>query len=88
VKSQPVIIYKSRMGIPVETRRFRTSQGKDGAMAWLRSEGCRFSNNLFYNLGNDSVEITTMEFEYEIEAAPLGVSATRRKRIVVGKNKG
>ena len=54
-------------------------------MAWLRSEGCRFSNNLFYNLGNDSVEITTMEFEYEIEAAPVGAGATRRKRIVVGK---
>lgn len=76
------------MGIPVETKRFRTSQGKDGAMAWLRSEGCRFSNNLFYNLGNDSVEITTMEFEYEIEAAPVGAGATRRKRIVVRTKQG
>ena len=71
------------MGIPVETKRFRTSQGKDGAMAWLRSEGCRFSNNLFYNLGDESIEITTMEFEYEIEAAPMGVGARRKKVIHV-----
>ena len=88
MKSQPIIIYKSKMGVPVETRRFRTSQGKDGAMAWLRSEGCRFNNNLFNRLGDDSLEITTMEYEYEIEVAPVGAGARRRRTHVVGKNKG
>lgn len=79
VKAQPLIIYKTKLGVPVETRRFSSMTGKNGAYAWLRSEGCQFRNGIFCRLENESVELTTMEFEYEVEAATLGISAIRKK---------
>lgn len=89
MKSQPVIIYKTRMGIPDgQPRRFRTTYGKDGAIEWLRGEGCRFPNSIMNHIGDESVEITTMECEYEIQAMPTGVGARRRPKSVKDTGKG
>lgn len=62
---QPLLIFKTKNGNPVCMRRF-TSTVK--AKKWLRSEGCRFSNKDLDNLGEDSVELVTEEYEYGIEA--------------------
>lgn len=47
------------------------------AKEWLRSEGCRFSNKDFTELGEDSVELVTESYEYEIEA---DIEPERRRR--------
>ena len=62
---QPLIIYKTNCGKPVQTRRFKSTAE---AVRWLRSEGCRLSNGLLGNLGDDSIELLTEDFEYEIQA--------------------
>lgn len=61
---QPLIIYKTQCGRYVGTKRFRSTAE---AVRWLRSEGCRFSNNDLCNLGEDSVELFTEDCEYEVE---------------------
>ena len=47
-------------------------------MRWLRSEGCKFSNDDLSNLGNDSVELLTEDYEYSIEAA---INTERRHHV-------
>ena len=64
MRRQPLLIFKTKNGNPVCMKRFRSTAK---ARAWLRSEGCRFSNKDLANLGNDSVELVTEEYEYEIE---------------------
>lgn len=72
---QPLLIYKTRNGIPVPPVRHFSSTAK--AKKWLRNEGCKFSNKDFYNLGTDVVELVTDEFEYEIE---IDIEPVRRRR--------
>jgi len=62
---QPLLIFKTKSYKPVCMRRFSSTKK---ARDWLRSEGCSFSNKDLANLGTDSVELVTEEYEYEIEA--------------------
>lgn len=64
MRRKPLLIFKTKNGNPVCMRRFYSTAK---ARAWLRSEGCRFSNRDLVNLGTDSVELVTEENEYEIE---------------------
>lgn len=80
MKRQPLIIYKSRLGIPIKTQRFKSTVE---AIEWLRSEGCKFGNYVFNNIGNKSVLITTRDYEYEIEVEVMGVGVKIR-----GENNG
>lgn len=64
---QPLIIYKTSCGKPVCTRRFKSTAK---AVKWLRSEGCTFSNGFLGNLGDDSIEMLTENYEYAIEVDP------------------
>ena len=73
-RRQPLLIFKTKNYNPVCMKRFSTSRA---AMEWLRSEGCRFSNKDFTNLDNDSVELVTEEYEYEIE---VDIEPTRRRK--------
>ena len=70
---QPILIFKTKNYKPVCMRRFPSSRK---AMEWLRSEGCRFSNDDFTALENDSLELTTEEYEYEVE---VDIEPTRRR---------
>ena len=65
---QPLLIHKTHNFQPVATRRF-SSTAK--AMKWLRSEGCKFSNDDLSALGEDSVDLMTENFEYSVEVDPL-----------------
>ena len=71
---QPLLIFKTKNGNPVCMKRFSSSSK---AKRWLREEGCRFSNKDLYFLGEDSVELVTEDYEYEVEA---DIEPVRRKR--------
>jgi len=72
---QPLIIHKTKSYRLIAIRRFRSTAE---AMRWLRSEGCKFSNDDLSNLGNDSVELLTEDYEYSIEAA---INTERRHHV-------
>ena len=72
-KRQPLLIFKTRNGNPVCMKRFTTSTK---ARQWLREEGCKFSNKDLVDIGNDSVELVTEEYEYEIE---VDIEPVRRR---------
>ena len=61
---QPLLIFKTKNGNPVCMKRFSSTRK---ASQWLRSEGCRFTQKDLTDIGNDSVELVTEEYEYEIE---------------------
>lgn len=61
---QPLLIFKTKNGNPVCMKRFSSTRK---ASQWLRSEGCRFTQQDLTDIGNDSVELVTEEYEYEIE---------------------
>lgn len=77
---QPLIVYKSKNGKDLEIRRFMSTVE---AKRWLRKEGCSFSNGIFASLENDSVTLTTEEFEYDIQVSAMSscrrISGERRK---------
>lgn len=68
------------MGVPVETKRFACITGTNGAINYLRREGCRFGNHILSNLNDESILLTTLEYEYEVEVLPYGIGAERRRR--------
>lgn len=70
-RKNPTIVYKTRFGEPVDTRRFNTLTGKEGVFEYLRSEGCHFRTSIFNRLGEDSVQLATPDNEYEVESALL-----------------
>ena len=61
---QPLLIFKTKNGNPVCMKRFSSTRK---ASQSLRSEGCRFTQQDLTDIGNDSVELVTEEYEYEIE---------------------
>lgn len=79
-RKQPIVVYKYVGNKIVETHRFPSTQGKGGAIEYLRSQGCRFKTRLFNNLGNDLIELPCrgdVKFEAECDAAS---SQTVRRR--------
>lgn len=74
MRRKPLLIFKTKNGNPVCMKRC-SSTAK--ARAWLRAEGCRFSNKDLARLGTDSVELVTEEYEYEIEE---DIEPERRRR--------
>lgn len=76
MRIQPLIVFKTKQGAPQCTMHFRSITK---ASKWLRAEGCKFSNSLFYTLGEESVTLTTQDYEYEVESDPLRSSQRRRK---------
>lgn len=78
-KRNPTIVHKTRYGEFVDLRSFDSLTGPDGLFTYLRKEGCHFRSSLFNNLGRDSVQLITAEYEYEVESA-LMASARRITR--------
>ena len=79
-RKQPIVVYKYVDNEIVLTRRFPQLSGRNGAMVFLRSQGCKFPDSIFTGLGNDSIEFPISEntyYEAECDAAPS--TATRRK---------
>lgn len=65
----PTIVHKTHFGELVEVRRFNSLTGAEGLFGYLKKEGCRFRTSNFVRLGNDSVQLATSEYEYEVESA-------------------
>lgn len=61
---RPLIIEKTRCGEFIRRRRFRSTEQ---AKAWLRSEGCKFTNKDLYHIGDGEVELLTEDYEYSIQ---------------------
>lgn len=79
-RKQPIVVYKYVKGKIVDTKRFNQIGGEDGAIEWLRNQGCKFGNKIFSHLGNESIEFPIdgiTYFEAECDAAPS--QAIRRK---------
>ena len=55
-RKQPIVVYKYVKGKIVDTKRFNQIGGQDGAIEWLRNQGCKFGNKIFSRLGNESIE--------------------------------
>ena len=69
MQKSPTIVHKTHFGDLVEVRRFNSLTGAEGLFGYLRKEGCQFRTSTFYHLGDDSVQLATSEYEYEVESA-------------------
>lgn len=80
-RKQPIVVYKYvNNEIVGNPKRFPQLTGKNGAKQYLRSQGCKFPDNLFTRLGDESIELPVNEttyFEAECDAAPS--QAVRRR---------
>ena len=78
-RKQPIVVYKYVGSKIVETNRFPSTHGKEGAMVYLRSQGCRFKTNLFSKLGNDLIVIPCKgDIKFEAECDLTSSQAVRR----------
>lgn len=79
-RKQPIVVYEYDNDKIIDTRRFSSTQGKDGAIKYLRSRGCKFKTKLFNNLGNDLIVLPCGgNIKFEAECDLTSSQAVRRR---------